>query len=120
MKYMTIEHMKKLDEIKLNKYFQECVDKLEYIDYEYAFEEKKDNYLKFVKHVYETAKERGLENKKYAFSLMLLWHVEGDSINKDDNFLDVLFSEELYVHQKAEYFKSRAIESMKINKKGKK
>jgi len=117
MKYMTIEHMKKLDKIKLNKYFNECVDKLEYIDYEYAFEKKKENYLNFVKHVYKIAKERGLDNKKYAFSLMLLWHVEGDSINEDEEFLEVLTSQNIHGHEKSEYFNNRAIEHMKTNKR---
>jgi len=116
MKYITIEHMKKLDAIKLNRYFMECVSKLEKIAYENAYEENAERYINFVKHVYSVAKEYNMDNKKYAFSLMLLWHVEGDSITKDDEFLEVLQSKELHAHEKSEYCKNRAIDSMKREK----
>lgn len=117
MKYMTVEHIEKLDEIKLNNYFKECVDKLEAIGYKDAFEERKENYLQFVKHVYNIAKKYKLDNKKQIFSLMLLWHVEGDSINQDDKFLNVFDSNTIPNHEKAQYFKNRAIEYMKNNTK---
>lgn len=110
---MTTEHIRKLDEIKLNNYFKECVDKLEAINYQYAFEEKKENYLQFVQHVYKIGQKYELDNKKHLFSLMLLWHVEGDSINEDGNFLEILTSKTIHNHEKAEYFKNRAIISMK-------
>lgn len=110
---MTTEHIRKLDEIKLNNYFKECVDKLETIDYEYAFEEKKENYLQFVKHVYKIGEKYQLDNKKHLFSLIVLWHVEGDSINQDEEFLNILASDNMHNHEKAEYFKNRAIVSMK-------
>jgi hypothetical protein len=113
MKYMTIEHMEKLDAIKLKKYFIDCVGKLEKIAYKNAFEENTENYYKFVEHVYAVAKKYNMDNKKYAFSLMLLWHVEGDIITKEEKFLEVLQSKELHSHEKSEYFKNRAIERMK-------
>ena len=116
MKYLTIEHLEKLDEIKLNKYLQECVDKLEKINYEDAFEEKKENYHKFVEHVYKVAKEHNLNNKKTIFSLMLLWHVEGDTINKDEEFVDTLQSKELSNHEKSEYFLKRTYVKMEERK----
>lgn len=110
---MTMAHMKKLDELKLKKYLIDCVDKLEKIDYEDAFEEKKENYHKFVEHVYKVAKEHNINNKKYIFSLMLLWHVEGDKLTKDNAFLDVLQDKEQLNYEKSEYFFNRAMESMK-------
>lgn len=113
MKYLTIEHMKKLDALKLERYLRECVEKLEGIAYQYAFEEKIENYHKFVEHVYNVAKQNGITNKKHIFSLMLLWHVEGDSINEDKTFLEVLDSKTIHNHEKSEYFKYRAIRSMK-------
>lgn len=113
---MTIEHMEKLDTLKFKKYLIDCASKLERIAYENAFEENRENYYKFVEHVYAVAKKYNMDNKKYAFSLMLLWHVEGDSINKDEKFLDVLQSKELHGHEKSEYFKNRAIESMRGEK----
>ena len=112
MKYITIEHLERLNEIKHNKFMQECVDKLESIDYEDAFEENKERYINFVKHVYRVAKEYEIENKKTIFALVLLWYVEGDSITKDEDFLDVLQNRELSSHEKTSYFSNRAYQKM--------
>lgn len=108
--------MEKLDAVKLEKYLVNSVNKLAYIDYQYAFEEKKENYYNFVKHVYKVAEKYNISNKKHIFSLILLWHVEGDSINQDEEFLNILASENMHNHEKAEYFKHRAISSMKKEK----
>ena len=112
MKYLTAEHLKKLDEIKLNRYFQECAKSLEKIEYMDGFSNDESSYLGFVKHTYNIAQKYGLNNQKYAFGLMLLWHVEGDSLTKDDKFLDVLQDEHLESHEKYSYFKQRALEKM--------
>jgi len=45
------------------------------------------------------------------------WHVEGDSINEDEKFLEILASQDMHGHEKAEYFNNRAIEHMQTNKK---
>ena len=113
MKYMRKEHFRKLDEIKLNRYFQECVESLEKIAYLKGFPDDEPNYLNFVKHTYSIAQEYGLTNQKYAFGLMLLWHVEGDSLTKDEEFLEVLQNEGLEAHNKYSYFKQRALEKMR-------
>jgi len=113
MKYMTIEHMKKLDNIKLNKYLLDCVYKLEQIDYEDEFEENKENYFRFVKHVHKVANDHYIHSKKDIFALMLLWHVEGNELIRDEAFLEVFLSKKLSNHEKGQYFLNRAIKSMK-------
>ena len=112
MKYISNVHFERLDEIKHNAYLQECADHLQGIEYHDLFEGQKEKYFEFVRHVYKIAKKYNIDNKKYIFSIMLLWYVEGDTIAKDETFLEVLRSKELENHEKSAYFSQRSYEKM--------
>jgi hypothetical protein len=104
MKHLTIEHMNSLDALKEEAFLEECVASLIEIDYPNAYSENKDEYLNFVKHVFEVCKEYDLTNKKHAFSLMLLWYMKGDELLKEEEFSWVLKATDISAHKKADYF----------------
>jgi len=104
MKHLTVEHMNKLDTLKEEAFLEECVENLIDIEYSTPFPKDKSTYLNFVKDVFKVCQEYDLTNKKHAFSLMLLWHMKGDELLKEEEFSWVLKAIDISAHKKADYF----------------
>jgi hypothetical protein len=104
MKHLTIEHIERLDALKEEAFLEECVENLIEIAYPNAYPDNKDKYPKFVKEVFEVCKEHNLSNQKHAFSLMLLWHMVGEKLLEDEEFVAVLKHPTVSTHKKADYF----------------
>lgn len=94
------EHFEKIKENKLNKYFELCVKDLEEINYGNPYPRDKEKYLPFVKHVYKEAQKYKIEDVRYTFSLILLWHVRGESFSKDERMHDFLKDESIDIYNK--------------------
>ncbi len=96
----SYDFAKRLELIKLNEYFDECVKDLCDINYENNYPSDKKKYKAFVKVVYEQAVKFGLDNEKYAFGLMLLWHFEGVNLAKDYKFMRMLSNNDICSREK--------------------
>jgi len=112
MKTLTVDHMDKLDQLYLEEYFSTCVKDLIDIDFSNPYPPEEKDYLKFVNHVYGVAKKYGLDNEKYAFSLMLAWHVRGQSFIREERVVKLLNAQDIDTHTKYQYFMKIAIETM--------
>jgi hypothetical protein len=112
MKTLTVSHLDRLDALYLEEYFETCVQDLIDINFTNPYPPKKHNYLKFVMHVYGVAKKYSLDNEKYAFSLMLAWHVRGQNFVREKRVVELLNSQEIDSHTKYQYLMKIAIETM--------
>ncbi len=83
------------DDVYLEEYLNKCVKDLKDIDYKYGYPKEKEKYKAFVKAVHNYALEFGLDNEKYAFALMALWHLEGSHFDRDTTFFKMLMSENI-------------------------
>ena len=100
MKTLTVSHLDRLDALYLEEYFEACVQDLIDIDFTNPYPPKKQDYLKFVTHVYGVAKKYNLDNEKYAFALMLAWHVRGQNFVREKRVVELLNSQTLTPHTK--------------------
>lgn len=100
MKTLTLGHMDKLDALYLEEYLETCVQDLVDIDFTNPYPPEAKDYLKFVTHVYGIAQKYGLDNEKYAFALMLAWHVRGESFVREKRVVELLNAETLTPHAK--------------------
>jgi len=112
MKTLTVGHMDKLDALYLEEYFDTCVQDLIDIDFTNPYPPESKDYLKFVTHVYGVAKKYGLDNEKYAFSLMLAWHVRGQNFVREERVIKLLNAQDMDSHTKYQYLMKIAIETM--------
>jgi len=120
MKTLTLGHLDTLDALYLEEYLATCVKDLIDIDFSNPFPPKKEDYLKFVTHVQGVAKKYGLDNEKYAFALMLAWHVRGQNFVREKRVVELLNAQETDAHTKYQYLMKIAIETMEAyeNQKG--
>lgn len=112
MKTLTMGHLDKLDTIYLEEYLANCVKDLIDIDFSNPFPPETKDYMKFVTHVHGVAKQYGLDNEKYAFALMLAWHVRGQNFVREKRVVEMLNNQQIDVHTKYQYFMKIAIETM--------
>ncbi|WP_457594277.1 hypothetical protein [Hydrogenimonas sp.] len=120
MKVLTQEHFDRLDRLHLQRYLQQCAKDLEEIDFCNPYPMQKEAYLKFVTHVYEVAKAYGLANQKYAFALMLAWHVRGQNFIREKDIVKLLNSKTIDTHTKYQRLMEISMETMDVyeNRKG--
>jgi hypothetical protein len=100
MKTLTLGHLDTLDAFYLEEYLATCVKDLIDIDFSNPFPPKKEDYLKFVTHVYGVAKKYGLDNEKYVFALILAWHVRGQNFVREKRVVELLNAQTLTPHAK--------------------
>jgi len=100
MRTLTLSHLDRLDALYLEEYFETCVQDLIDIGFTNPYPPKKQDYLKFVTHVYGVAKKYGLDNEKYAFALILAWHVRGQNFVREKRVVELLNSQTLTPHTK--------------------
>ena len=112
MKILTSDHLERLDALYLEEYLAGFAKDLSDIEFPNPFPPKKEEYMKFVTHVYGVAKKYGLDNEKYAFSLMLAWHVRGENFLRERGVAELLGSKETDAHTKYRYLMKIALESM--------
>jgi len=112
MKTLTVSHLDRLDALYLEEYFEICVQDLIDIGFTNPYPPKKQDYLKFVAHVYGVAKKYGLDNEKYAFALILAWHVRGQNFVREKRVVELLNHKEFDAHTKHQYLMKIAIETM--------
>lgn len=112
MKTLTVGHLDKLDFIYLEEYLDTCVQDLIEIDFVNPYPYEKKEYKKFVAHVYKVAEKHGLDNEKYAFALMLAWHVRGQNFVKEKRVLELLYGLDSDAHTKYQNLMKIAIDTM--------
>jgi hypothetical protein len=112
MKILTPKHFEKLDALHLQEYLDQCVRNLEEIDFSNPFPQNKEDYLKFVTHIYDVAKAYGLANEKYAFALMLAWHVRGQNFIREKRVVELLPNQNIDAYTKHQFLMKIAIETM--------
>ncbi len=120
MKTLTRNHLDTLDALYLEEYLDHCVKDLIDINFSNPYPPKKEDYLKFVTHVYSVAQKYGLENEKYAFALMLAWHVRGQNFVREKRVVELLGAQDIDAHTKYQYLMKIAVETMEAyeNQKG--
>jgi len=100
MRTLTVGHMDKLDAIYLEEYLDTCVQDLIDIGFSNPFPANEEDYKKFVTHVYGVSKKYGLDNEKYAFALILAWHVRGERFVQEQRIVELLNSKTITAHEK--------------------
>jgi len=120
MKRLTQNHFAIIDALHTEAYLDRCVKDLIDINFSNPYPPKKEDYLKFVTHVYSVAQKYGLENEKYAFALMLAWHVRGQNFVREKRVVELLNAQDIDVHTKYQYLMKIAAETMEAyeNQKG--
>ena len=112
MKILTRNHLDTLDALYLEEYLDTCVKDLIEIDFSNPYPPKKEDYLKFVTHVHSVAQKYGLDNEKYAFALMLAWHVRGQNFVREKRVVELLNAQDIDAHTKYQYLMKIAVETM--------
>ncbi len=112
MKRLTQNHFGIIDALHIEAYLDRCVKDLIDIDFSNPYPPKKEDYLKFVTHVYSVAQKYGLENEKYAFALMLAWHVRGQNFVREKRVVELLNAQDIDAHTKYQYLMKIAAETM--------
>ncbi len=101
---LTKENMRRLDICDLDEYLSECAEDLAKLNFPDPYPKDKKEYRRFAAHVYEVAVSYGLDNQKYAFALMLAWHVHGRAFIEDESVLKLLRSEKIENYAKYQIF----------------
>jgi hypothetical protein len=109
---ITDEHYEKIKANKLKKYFEKWVKYLEELNYANPYPQENERYMDFVKHVYKEAIKYKIENVKYTYALILLWHVTGESFSKDAKMHAFLKDESVDIFNKYDILSAQAYDIM--------
>lgn len=105
MKVMLEGHKERLKRAQKERFIDECVLKLEELDYKDPYPKNRNRYREFIEAGYDNAALYGLDDfPHHTYAYMVAWHIKGKQFIEHDEALSSFFND-VYIPSFAKFEK---------------